>query len=172
MRELNEIFHAGELEAQQKFNEKRSWSKQAIAGLNQMFKEAIDDETAYTIEGFKFFFIATSNNTGECDCSYRGTEEDNTGRLLPAVHVIDSKTLIFPDYSGNMIYNSLGNIIDNPHIGMLFINFETALRIRVNGSARIIEDKSVYHHIWPQALRYIEVKVQQVYFNCQKRIRK
>ena len=171
MRQPNEIFHPGELEAQRRFNGRRKWSKNSVIGLNQMFKEAIDDETAYIIEGQKYFFIATSNNDGECDCSFRGTEEDDSGKLLQSVIVTNSKTLIFPDYSGNKIYNSLGNIIVNPNIGMLFIDFKTALRIRINGAAKIIEDKSAYIHVWPKALRYIEVKVKQVYFNCPKRIK-
>jgi len=170
MRELHEIFHPGELEAQSRFNKKRNWNEQSIAGLNQMFKEAIDDGLAYIIEGQKYFFIATSNSEGECDCSFRGTESDDAGNLLQSVFVENPKKLIFPDYSGNHIYNSLGNIIANPNIGMLFIDFKTALRLRVNGSAKIIENDEVYKKRWPKSLRYIEVNVKQVYFNCTKRI--
>jgi len=171
MRQPNEIFHPGELEAQRRFNGNKKWNNDSVIALNQMFKEAIDDETAYIIEGQKYFFIATSNKEGECDCSFRGTEEDDSGKLLQSVAVTDSKTIIFPDYSGNNIYNSLGNMIVNPHIGMLFIDFKTALRIRINGTTKIIEDKLAYSHVWPKALRYIEVKVEQVYFNCTKRIK-
>ncbi len=82
MRELHEIFHSGELNAQSKFNKNRNWNEQSIASLNQMFKEAIDDDLAYVIEGQKYFFIATSNSEGECDCSFRGTESDDSGDLL------------------------------------------------------------------------------------------
>ncbi len=170
MRELHEIFHSGELEAQARFNKERTWNKRSIPALNQMFKQAIDDWTAYTIEGQKYFFIATSNNDGECDCSFRGTEEDSSGNLLQSVFVKSPKILIFPDYSGNNIYNSLGNMLSNPNIGMLFIDFKTAFRLRINGSAKIIDDSHTYQHIWPKSLRYIEVNVKQVYFNCPKRI--
>ena len=171
MRELQQIFHSGELKAQEKFNKKRNWNSQSIVGLNQMFKEAIDDETAYFIEGQKYFFISTSNSLGECDCSFRGTENDESGNLLQSVFVESPQKLIFPDYSGNHIYNSLGNILVNPNIGILFIDFNTALRLRVNGSAKIIESNINYKKIWPQSLRYIEVGVKQVYFNCPKRIK-
>ncbi len=171
MRKLDEIFHAGELDAQVKFNANRNWNNSSIAGLNKMFKEAIDDETAYFIEGQKYFFIATSSVSGECDCSFRGTEQDADGDLLQSVYIKDPKTLIFPDYSGNNIYNSLGNIIDNPNVGVLFIDFKSALRLRVNGGAKIITDKNAYKYIWPKSLRYIEVDVKQVYFNCHKRIK-
>jgi len=171
MRELHEIFHSGELKAQEKFNKKRNWNSRSIAGLNQMFKEAIDDEIAYIIEGQKYFFISTSNSSGECDCSFRGTESDESENLLQSVFVENHKKLIFPDYSGNHIYNSLGNILVNPNIGMLFIDFNTALRLRINGSAKIIENNIRYKKIWPKSLRYIEVGVKQVYFNCPKRIK-
>ena len=171
MRQPNEIFHPGELDAQRRFNGEKKWSKNSVTALNQMFKVAIDDETAYIIENQKYFFIATSSNNGECDCSFRGTEKNDSGKLLQSIIVIDPKTLVFPDYSGNKIYNSIGNIISNPNIGMLFIDFNTALRIRINGAARIIENKSAYIHVWAKALRYIEVKVKQVYFNCPKRIK-
>jgi len=171
MRELHEIFHAGELEAQSRFNKGRNWNNSSIVSLNQMFKESIDDWTAYSIEGQKYFFIATSNEKGECDCSFRGTEEDADGNLLQSVFVKTPKILISPDYSGNHIYNSLGNILSNPNIGMLFIDFKTAFRLRINGSAKIIDDSKAYKHIWPKSLRYIEVHVQQGYFNCPKRIR-
>lgn len=171
MRELHEIFHSGELDAQALFNKNRNWNAASIAGLNKMFKEAIDDETAYFIEGQKYFFIATSSASGECDCSFRGTEQGVDGNLLPSVFIKNPKTLIFPDYSGNNIYNSLGNIIANPNIGILFIDFRSALRLRINGSVKIINDKNIYKYIWPKSLRYLEVDVKQVYLNCHKRIK-
>ncbi len=172
MRDLHEIFHPGELKAQELFNKNKSWNRRSITGLNQMFKEAIDDEIAYIIEEHKFFFIATSNSSGECDCSFRGTESDASGNLLQGVFVESPKKLILPDYSGNHIYNSLGNILLNPNIGILFIDFNTAIRLRVNGTAKIIESNSRYKQIWPKSLRYIEVGVKQIYFNCSKRIKK
>lgn len=63
-------------------------------------------------------------------------------RAVPTVFVANPKTVVFPDYSGNKMYNSLGNILANPHIGMLFMDFPTAsrLRLRVNGKAEIAED--------------------------------
>jgi len=171
MRKPHEIFHAGELKAQENFNNGMLWCEQSISGLNRMFKEAIDDETAYFIEGQKYFFISTSNKAGECDCSFRGTEVDTSGKSMQGIFVPNPKTIIFPDYAGNRIYNSLGNIVDNPNIGILFIDFRTALRLRVNGGACIVEDRNKYTELWPKALRYIEVSVKQVYFNCSKRIK-
>ncbi len=170
MKRLSEFFHPGELEAQARFNEGKAWTERSAGAFERMFKSCIDDETAYFIEGQKYFFIATANARGECDCSFRGTEQ-GPGGLLQAVLVRDPKTLVFPDYAGNNLYNSLGNIIDNPHIGLLFIDFKTALRLRVNGQARIIAGQGDYHALWPDSLRHIEVTVQQAYFNCRRRIK-
>ena len=171
LKDIHEIFHPGELSAQKQFNKRKKWNESAIAGLNKMFKQAIDDETAYFIEGQKFFFISTADDKGECDCSFRGIEQSESEHKPQSVFVANSKTLIFPDYAGNNIYNSLGNIMVNPQIGLLFIDFHSALRLRINGGAKIIEDKNSYINLWPKALRYIEVDVKQVYYNCSKRIK-
>lgn len=118
------------------------------------------------------FFIATANDRGECDCSFRGREFNASGQSYPLLKILDAKTLVFPDYSGNNLFNSLGNIMVNPHIGMLFIDFSHRSRARVNGIAEIIEDRRTYEDIWPMALRYIRITVQQAYPNCRARIPK
>lgn len=171
-RKPTDIFHFGELDAQKRYNSRTEWSDRAVAAVNRMYKQAIDEETAFFIEARQFFFIATSDNNGNCDCSFRGTEQDETGEQQPAVYVEDPKTVVFPDFSGNKMYNSLGNILANPHIGMLFLDFPTASRLRVNGTAEIIEDQSAYIHKWSTARRYIRVTVEQVFWNCSKRIPK
>ena len=169
-RKITDIFHAGELEAQKRYNGKLTWSVRAVNAVNHLYREALDEDSAFFIEHQKFFFIATSDEKGNCDCSFRGTETDSSGEEQPAVIVIDPKTLLFPDYSGNKMYNSLGNILSNPKIGILFISFPNALRLRVNGTAEIIEDKDAYSHIWETANRYVRVSVDQVFPNCSKRI--
>lgn len=88
------------------------------------------------------------------------------------LRVVDRKTLVFSDYSGNRLYNSLGNILDNSHIGMLFVDFQHRTRARVNGQAEIIDDKSAFSEIWPLAQRYVRVTEAQAYPNCKARIPK
>lgn len=134
------------------------------------FQSAISPGLAAFVESLPFFFIATANQGGECDCSFRGREHDASGRAYALLKVIDPKTLIFPDYSGNKFFNSLGNILVNSQIGMLCIDFERRLRARINGRAKVIEDRAAYAEIWPLAQRYIEVRVVQAYGNCQARI--
>jgi hypothetical protein len=169
-RKLTDIFHSGELDAQRRFNRQTEWTDRAAALANNMYKQAIDDETAFFVEASPFFFIATSDSNGNCDCSFRGTENDRTGKQQPAAIVMDAKTVVFPDYSGNKLYNSLGNILANPHIGMLFIDFPTATRLRVNGCATIIEDPNRYKERWSTAKCYVQVTVDQVFWNCHNRI--
>ena len=163
----NKILHAGEVLAQARYSTAAVWPE---ARLERMFHTALDEDRAYFIESQPFFFIATADDKGHCDCSFRGSEPDPAGKQQPAVLVADANTLIFPDYRGNNLYTSLGNILVNPQIGILFIDFPNAQRLRVNGSASIIDDPITYREIWTTALRYVQVTVEQVFGNCSKRI--
>ena len=80
------------------------------------------------------FFVASASVDGSADASHRGG--------LPGfVRIIDGRRLLWPDYSGNTMFNTLGNIAVNPHAGLLFLDFETGIRSRLTGGARIIWDE-------------------------------
>lgn len=111
----------------------------------------ISDSVAHYLESLDFFFIATSNRQGECNSSYRRKREG-----VPAVKVLDDRTIIFPDYAGNGSFRSLGNILDNPHIGMLFMDLHTGIRMRVNDDAKISEDPG-WLKIFPGSLQTAKV---------------
>ncbi|MBI5783249.1 MAG: pyridoxamine 5'-phosphate oxidase family protein [Gammaproteobacteria bacterium] len=166
-RQIDELLHEGEKEAQRRFGVDGFWN---IHNLNAMFHETIPPRLAAFIEGLPFFFIATANSRGECDCSFRGREHDVSGRPYPLIKALDTKTLVFPDYKGNKLFNSLGNIIVNGHIGMLFIDFQHRTRVRLNGRAEVIEDQKAYSDVWPLAQRYVRATAVQVYSNCKARI--
>lgn len=161
-----EILHAGEREAQRRFGAEGYWNDHNLG----MIRDQLPPVWAAFLEAQAFFFIATASAQGECDCSFRGREFNVSGQSYPLLKVRDAKTLVFPDFSGNNLYNSLGNILVNPHVGMLFIDFQNRSRVRVNGSAEIIDDPRVYGGIWPTAYRYVQVTVQQAYPNCRARI--
>lgn len=165
--DLNTDRYAGERMAQQQFGVAHARDANTLAA---MLEVSIPPRLAAFVEALPFFFIATANARGECDCSYRGREHDVSGRPYPLVKVIDDKTVIFPDYRGNNFYNSLGNMLVNGQIGMLFIDFETRRRVRINGRASIIDEQTAYAKLWPLALRYVGVSVEQVYGNCRARI--
>lgn len=162
-----DLLHEGEIDAQRRFGVEGFWSD---FNLRAMFRDSVSEGFASYIEALPFFFIATANARGECDCSFRGREFDASGNAYPLLKVIDHKTLVFPDYRGNKLFNSLGNILVNPQIGMLFIDFENRNRARINGAAEIIEDAAVYADTWPLAHRYVQVTPAQVYGNCRARI--
>ena len=166
-RAMDELLHAGEREAQKRFGVEGFWN---VHNLNAMFHETISAGLAKYIEGLPFFFLATSNAQGECDCSYRGCEFNASGKQLPLLRVLDANTVIFPDYRGNNLFNSFGNILVNPHVGMLFIDFQTITRVRLNGHAEILENRTKYIDIWPLAQRYVRVTAKQIYGNCKARI--
>src|SRR5581483_10471293 len=83
------------------------------------------------IEGVSYFFLATADSDGRPDCSYKGG--------MPGfVRITGPTELAFPDYDGNGMFKSLGNILVNPSVGMLFIAMHgKPRRLRVNGEASI-----------------------------------
>ncbi|QRG66046.1 pyridoxamine 5'-phosphate oxidase family protein [Brevibacillus choshinensis] len=115
------------------------------------------------VEAMEFFFIATADRNGNCDCSFRGG--------VPAVKALDDETLLFPDYPGNGAFQSLGNILENPRIGMLFIDFSHQQRLRINGKAEVLDDPSLCEW-FPGSIQVVRVTVEEVYRNCSARIPK
>ncbi|HUW98097.1 MAG TPA: pyridoxamine 5'-phosphate oxidase family protein, partial [Acidiferrobacter sp.] len=169
--DTDNILHNGEWEAQRRFCGGRTAENDAqLAAMVQMIQDHIRPSWIGFLESQPFFFLATANQYGACDCSFRGREYSIAGKPTPLLKVLTPKILVFPDYSGNNLYNSLGNILVNPHVGMLFVDFQKRSRARVNGSAEIVEDKNTYSQIWPRALRYVRVTVEQAYPNCKARI--
>jgi len=159
--------HEGELEMRRRFPSRYHWDEH---NLPAMMRPVISVGMAHFIETQPFFFIATSSREGHCDASFRGRDYADDGTPLPAIRVIDEKRLIFPDYSGNGLYNSLGNILSNPHIGMLFIDFERQRRMRVNGMATILKADDEIRSVWARAQAAVLVTVEQAYGNCPARI--
>lgn len=131
---------------------------------------SLSENVVRYVESLDFFFIATSSRTGECDSSYRGK-----GKGAPVVKVLDEKTIIFPHYMGNGTFRSLGNIVENPHIGLLFMDFKSGLRMRINGDAEISDDPE-WLEMFPHSVETVKVTVQEVYeqnrpaVHCEKSI--
>lgn len=121
-------------------------------------RTAFTDEDRAFIGQCPMFFIATADAQGQPDCSYKGG--------LPGfVRVLDAHTLAFPDYDGNGMYRSWGNVRVNPRVGLLFINFEHPQRLRVNGSACVVEDDPL-RAACPGSVFIIRVTVAQIFPNC------
>lgn len=123
----------------------------------------LSDLLSRYVESMEFFFLATADRAGNCDCSFRGG--------VPCVKALDDTTLIFPDYPGNGAFQSLGNIVENPHVGMLFIDFTHQQRLRINGQAELLDDPELCA-LFPGSIQVVKVFVEQVYRNCSARIPK
>ena len=125
--------------------------------------EFTDGDRAF-IESRALFFLATADAEGRPDCSYKG------GR--PGfVRVVDPRTLAFPSYDGNGMFKSLGNILVNPSVGMLFIDFEKPNRLRVNGQASVHEDDPLLSE-FVGAQVIVRVRAEAIFPNCPRYIHK
>lgn len=122
-----------------------------------------EDDHAF-IERCPMFFIATSDAHGHPDCSYKGG--------MPGfVRVVGDRTLAFPEYDGNGMYRTWGNVLVNPHVGLLFLDFENSKRIRVNGTAQISEDDPLRSE-FTGSVFIIRVTATRIFPNCPRYIHK
>lgn len=167
MRTREDILHPGERQAQEHFGGAAQWDAGA---LGAMFRQELDARMSAFIEAQPFFFLATADDAGNCDSSFRGRDHDASGRPLPVAKVLEPKRLVFPDFSGNHLYASLGNILVNPKVGLLFVDFTQQRRLRVNGGAAIVPADAEITGLWPTARRAVVVTVEQAFPNCRARI--
>jgi hypothetical protein len=127
----------------------RRWDE---ARRQRLLWDRIPGEFHARIEGAPFFFLATSSPDGRCDCSFKGG-----GPGL--IRILDEKCFVFPDFDGNGAFMSLGNILLNPHVGCLFIDFNDGGRLRVNGRAEILE--AVLLALFPGSARVVRVDIDR-----------
>jgi len=125
---------------------------------------AIDAHAKAFIESRDMFFLATCDDAGRPQCSYKGGEPG-------FVRVLDEQTLAFPSYDGNGMFLSLGNIRRQPHVGMLFVDFAQPNRLRVNGVASADTDDPLVAG-FPGAQLMVRVRTTQVFPNCGRYIHK
>jgi predicted pyridoxine 5'-phosphate oxidase superfamily flavin-nucleotide-binding protein len=127
-----------------------------------LHRTRFSDEDRGFIESRAMFFLATADADGWPDCSYKG------GR--PGfVRVITEDTLAFPSYDGNGMFKSLGNVLRNPRVGLLFMDFEQPKRLRVNGVASIdFADPLVGSFVGAQLV--VRVKAEHIFPNCPRYI--
>jgi len=121
------------------------------------------DDRAF-IERAAMVFVATADAEGRPDCSYKGG--------MPGfVRVLDERTLAIPDYDGNGMYRTWGNVLVNPHVGLLFLDFESPKRIRVNGTARVSDDDPLRAE-FQGAVFVVRVAAELIFPNCPRYLHK
>lgn len=146
------------------------YQRQVLNHLNHRMREFVARQ--------EMVFVSTADATGECDCSFRAGPPG-------FVHVIDERTLIYPEYRGNGVMASLGNIIENGHVGLLFIDFFTdIIGLHVNGAAVVVENSELLARPdLPPAVgeaatvrggrrpeRWVCITVEEAYIHCSKHI--
>ena len=122
----------------------------------------IDADDRAFIEARDMLFLATVDGDGRPNCSYKGGDPG-------FVRVLDERTIAFPLYDGNGMYLSAGNVLANPNVGLLFIDFEGRKRLRLNGIASIEEDDPLLAE-YPEAELVVRVRTTEVFPNCPRYI--
>lgn len=154
------MFHENQRILQDKFDTRRMSDRMQ----ETIIQPALSPEDQDYIADKNMFFLATVDDQGQPTCSYKGGPRG-------FVRVLDEKNLAFPIYDGNGMFMSAGNVMANPNIGMLFIDFERQSRLRVNGVASIDPNDPLlaeYH----EAQLVIRVTVRETFPNCPRYIHK
>ena len=157
---MNELYHDGSRELQDRFDTRR------LADRLEQVKvhDTITAEDRAFIERMDMFFLATADADGRPQCSYKGGDPG-------FVAVLDEHTLAFPNYDGNGMYLSVGNLRVNPHVGLLFVDFcgRPPRRLRLNGAASVEPDDPLLAR-FPGAQFVVRVRAVEVFPNCPRYI--
>ncbi|WP_426991422.1 pyridoxamine 5'-phosphate oxidase family protein [Methylomonas sp. CM2] len=157
---MTDFYHEGSRHFQDRFETR---------ALADRLREAIVDtqigpEDREFIEAQNMFFLATVDEAGRPNCSYKGGA---TG----FVRVLDETTIAFPLYDGSGMYLSAGNVSIIPHVSLLFVDFQRQARLRFNGDA-YIEVDDVLRGEWPEAELVVRVTLREMFPNCPRYIHK
>jgi uncharacterized protein len=147
------------------------------ARARRFYEDQVRDRLLPTMVAFvqrmEMVFVASADAHGECDASLRAGPPG-------FIRVVDARTLAYPEYRGNGVHASLGNISENGHVGLLMVDFvHDLIGLHVNGTARIMEAEefSVAFPLVPRdvergrrAERWVVVEVEEAYVHCRKHV--
>jgi len=156
--ETSPAYHAGMRELQERFDTRRLADRldEKLARLD------FSDEDRAFIESRALFFLATADGEGRPDCSFKGGAPG-------FVRVTGEAELAFPSYDGNGMFRSLGNLLVNPAVALLFIDFERPNRLRVNGRASVADDDPL-RASFVGAQLVVRVRATRIFPNCPRYI--
>lgn len=152
------MFHEGHRALQDRFDGRR------VADALEKHRRlaAFGPEHVAMIEAAAFFFLATAHRDS-VDCSFKGGAPG-------FVRVTGPAELEWPDFDGNSMYRSLGNMLRSPNVGLLFIRFGgRSDRLRVNGPARIVDDHPRLPE-YPGAKVMVRLDAREIFPNCPRYI--
>jgi uncharacterized protein len=151
-------YHAGSRELQDQFGTRALADR--LEDVNQ--RTAFNAADRAFIESLDMFFLATADEHGRPQCSYKGGDPG-------FVRVVGERQLAIPNYDGNGMYLSWGNVGVNPHVGLLFIDFRGQRRMRVNGTAAINPSDALLSS-YPEAQFVVRVTATEIFPNCPRYI--
>jgi predicted pyridoxine 5'-phosphate oxidase superfamily flavin-nucleotide-binding protein len=152
------MYHEGSRELQDRFDTRRLADRLE----DRIVGDVLAPEQQAFLARLDCFFLATADAEGRPECSYKGGDP-------VFLRVVDERTVAFPNYDGNGMYLSMGNIAVNPAVGMLFVDFERGSRMRLNGTATI-DDADPLLAEFPEAQFVVRVAVREVFPNCPRYI--
>ncbi|HEX6662400.1 MAG TPA: pyridoxamine 5'-phosphate oxidase family protein [Gaiellaceae bacterium] len=152
------LYHEDSRHLQDRFDTRRL----ADRIQERIVHETIDQGDRAFIEARDMFFIATTDELGQPQCSYKGGEPG-------FVRVVDETTIAFPIYNGNGMFLTAGNVVQTGKVGLLFIDFEGRKRMRMNGIASV-DDADPLLSEYPEAQLIVRVKATEVFPNCPRYI--
>lgn len=151
-----EFFTASQRTAQDHHADPARATRIATAGM----RESLNEEQMHFLESLPFFFLATSDGAGNVQCSFKG---GGAG----VIHVPNPCTLVYPEFAGNDMMLSVGNLAAAPAIGILALRFDPARRLRIQGLAHIGEappNNQLDARLW------VHVEITRVFGNCARHI--
>jgi predicted pyridoxine 5'-phosphate oxidase superfamily flavin-nucleotide-binding protein len=155
---MAELYHEGNRALQDRFDTRRL----ADRIEERLVHDFIDEDDRAFIERMDMFFIATADEQGQPNCSYKGGEPG-------FVRVVDERTIAFPVYDGNGMYLTAGNLLRNAQVGLLFIDWQRQKRLRLNGLASVDPEDPLLAE-YPRAQLVVRVRATQVFPNCPRYI--
>lgn len=153
------MYHEGNRELQERFGSR------ALADRleEKLRRDRFTEDDAAFIAAQPFFFLATADADGRPDCSFKGGEPG-------FVRVVAPDLLVFPDYDGNGMFKSLGNLKANPQVGLLFMSVgEKPARLRVNGTVELAFDDPMLDAM-PGGQLLVKVTPVDIFPNCPRYI--
>jgi predicted pyridoxine 5'-phosphate oxidase superfamily flavin-nucleotide-binding protein len=152
------VYHHGSRSLQDRFDTRRLADRLEDVKVD----DRLDDSDRAFIEARDMFFLATADADGRPTCSYKGGDPG-------FVRVLDERTIAWPNYDGNGMFLSLGNAAVNPWVGLLFIDFESPRRLRLEGRVSV-DPGDPLAASWPGAQLAVRCAVARVYPNCPRYI--
>ena len=153
------FYNDGSRELQERFDSVRLADRLE----DRIVRPVLSPEQQAFIASLDCFFLATADAEGRPSCSYKGGDPG-------FLRALDERTLAFPSYDGNGMFVSLGNALVNPEVGLLLIDFERGERMRVHGTASIVDDNDPLVASFEGAQLVVRVDVREVFPNCPRYI--